>query len=288
MNLTIDTTDVARLRDSLAVFSDRRFAAGLATALTRTAQAARAAAQHEIRDSFDRPTPFTLGQVYARAATAAQLVAAVGVSDAPYTVGYLKPHIFGGERRHKRFEKLLIGAGAMPSDRYAVPGRFARLDAYGNVSRGTIRQILSHLRIEPTEGAASALPLLGRSDKRLLGLSRAARSALAPPDRSDLLGAQARRRRIDSAYRRAGGQYIALPNGRGRLLPGIYRVRATAWGRSAPQPVLVFVRWARYEAGRFDFFYAAHRAAAAALQREMDAAMAEQLRRWQQKYGGPR
>lgn len=268
MSYTVDTSDIERLRASFSVFSDRRFNAGLATALTKTAMAVQAAEQAEMSDVFDRPTKFTLGQVFVRRAEAARLEATVGVSDYPYTVGYLKPHIFGGARRTKGFEKLLIAGGAMRAGMVAVPGRFARLDTNGNISTGQLRQIFSQLRIEPTQGATSVLP-------RILTTDNAATR-------------KAKSRRIKTAYTRAGGQYIALPDGRGKLLPGIYQARQFAAGRAVPRPVMIFVSSAKYEAERFDFFYVGKLAVQRNLNREVNAAMADQMRRWSEKYGAAR
>lgn len=268
MKYSIDTSDIERLRASFSAFSDRRFNAGLATGLTRAAQAVQAAEQAEMRDVFDRPTKFTMGQVFVKRAEAARLEASVGVSDYPYTVGYLKYHVFGGLRRAKRFEKLLVAAGAMRAGMVAVPGRFARLDANGNFSAGQLRQVLSQLRIEPTQGATSALP-------RIMSTDNAATQ-------------KAKARRIKAAYTRAGGQYIALPDGRGRLLPGIYQTRQFAAGRSAPRPVMIFVDGARYEAERFDFFYVGRLALQRNLSREIAAAMDDQVRRWSAAYGAAR
>lgn len=286
MNYTIDTSGLERLRDSFSVFSDRRFRAGLAQAATATAQAVRVDQQREMRDVFDLPTAFTLGQVYVRRADANDLTAEVGISDSPYRVGYLKWHVLGGQRTRKRFEKLLISAGAMPGDRYAVPGKFARLDAYGNLSTGQIRQILSQLRIEPTQGATSALPRITAGDKRLVANARRGSGFVGPLSGSAVKDARARINRVNAAQRKAGGEFVAFPNGRGKLPPGIYQVRATAFGRSDPKPVIVFVTRARYEAGRLDFDYVSQISVAGNLPAQVNAAMADQMRRWRAKYQG--
>lgn len=288
MDFTIDVRDFDRLRDSFEVFSDRRFAAGFATGLTRTVQAVQGDERREIDDVFDRPTEFARRQVYIETASAARLQAEVGVSDAPFTEGFLKPHIFGGGRRRKRFERLLISSGAMPDDMFAVPGKFARLDAYGNLSRGQIGQILSQLRIEPTSGRTSILPRLDARERAAVAKGKAqGLRGLSNAERSDRVGGLAKQRRINAAYRRAGGQYVAFPYGRGRnLLPGIYLIRRTWFGSADPKPVVIFVSHVNYEAERFDFFYVARKGIERHLPPELDAAMADQLRRWRAKYGG--
>jgi hypothetical protein len=168
-------------------------------------------------------------------------------------------------RTPKAFERALMRAGAMPDDMRAVPGKFARLDAFGNISAGQIRQILSQLRIELSSGATSVLPRVLAADNKAT--------------------TKAKQRRIASAYRRAGGQYVAFPRGRGKLRAGIYLVRFSGFGRADPQPVLIFVTKADYETGRYDFHYVSQLSVERNLPAQVDAAMQDQLRRWAAKQG---
>lgn len=281
MNLTIDVSELQRARQGLAGFSSRRLDAALATALTRTALEVRRAQEREMRDVFDRPTKFTLNSLYLKPAQANNLQAEVGIKDdlsQRSPLKWLRWQVRGGQRTPKAFEKLLISAGAMPAGMVAVPGRFAKLDAFGNHSPGQLRQILSQLRIEPTQGATSALPTLGTRDQAALR-DAAAKGARGPVNASAVKDARSKRNRINSAYRRAGGQFVAFPGGRGKLRPGIYQVRATAFGRTDPKPVIIFVARARYEAGRFDFDYVARLVADRSLANNINAALQEQIRR---------
>lgn len=294
MNFTIDTTDLERVRRSFEQFSDRRFAAGLATALTLTGKAVQQAQQAEMQDVFDRPTRWTLGSVYLRPASAARLEAVVGIMDNPFggrpPIKWLRWQIRGGLRTPTGLERRLMAAGAMPDDMRLVPGRFARLDAYGNISTGQIRQILSQLRIELSSGATSALPRVSGADRRLIARARRSSGFVGPISGSALKDARSRVNRVNAAYKRAGGQFVAFPLGRGKLRPGVYQVRdfggASGLGRSDPRPVLIFVSKAQYEAGRYDFDYVSQLAIRRHLPAQIDAAMADQLRRWQRKYGG--
>lgn len=287
MNFTLDNRQVDQLRRSYAAFSDRRFAAGLATALTRTAQAIKQAQQAEMRDVFDRPAPYTLGAVFVDRARADKLEARVGIANAPggrgrAPISWLRWQINGGQRTPKAYERALMRAGALPDDMRTVPGKFARLDAFGNISAGQIRQILSQLRIELSSGATSALPAVSRADRRLAG--QTTRKA-GPAARTDIKVARFKVRRVDSAYKRAGGQFVAFPQGRGKLRAGIYQVRSTGFGRTDPKPVLLFVSSASYEAGRYDFHYVSELAYRRSVDAEIDDAMQDQLRRWAAKQG---
>jgi hypothetical protein len=125
----------------------------------------RFALYEEMEDVFDRPTPFIVpknkkkpgrrgslfveysikdqnGRVYAK-----DLKGVVGSSLTAEEI--LLPHITGQDREHKRFEKALYRIGALPKGWYAVPSEEARLDKYGNLTRGSITQMLSYLQANP-------------------------------------------------------------------------------------------------------------------------------------------
>ncbi|MEO8526340.1 MAG: hypothetical protein ABI460_16560 [Caldimonas sp.] len=230
MRVSIDASQLRGVSQDLRrLAKDAQFAQVLA--LTRTAQAIKAAEVDEMRRVFDRPTPYTLNSMYLKWATKADPEARVGLKDdlqsnvpASYFLG---PNIQGGGRVTTRFERRLQADGAMPKGWFAVPGRFAKLDAYGNLSRGQITQILSQLTKTRVSGYTADISARSRK----------------------------------GAIRRAG-QFIALPSGHGKLLPGIYSVSTPGLGRAArgvgpigrtaPRPVVIFVRAVSYKA-RFDF-----------------------------------
>jgi hypothetical protein len=165
----------------------------------------------------------------------------------------------------KRFEKALKAAGAMPYGWQSVPAAGARLDAYGNMSRGQIAQILSQVGTELTAGYTRTLPRL-RGDED----AKAKRQI------------QNKRRR---AFGRAGGQYVAIPRRKGKLAAGIYLAQArdfgARWGlgRSGRlTPVLIFVRATTYRP-RFDFYGTVQESVAQTLPRHYSQAIAEHAAR---------
>lgn len=176
---------------------------------------------------FDRPTRMTRNAAQYRKATKQKLWAEVYLRDEASggtpPAKYLLPEVEGGERRKKGFEILLQQKGAMPPGMFAIAGAGAQLDQYGNVRPGQVSQILSQL------GA-----------------------------RQDTLQNQtetsAARRR---GKRRRGGEYFALQQKRGRLLPGIYERIATGFG-SAVRSIFIFTRAAAYRP-RFNIFGLAQR-----------------------------
>ncbi len=123
----------------------------LQRAVRDTAFAVRDAEQAEIRRVFDRPTPYTLNGLrirYSRTEIAAtvwlkdELDAGKGIA----ATKYLAAQIDGGARRMKRFESALSRVGVLPAGWRAVPGVGATYDAFGNMSRGQIVQILSYFQ----------------------------------------------------------------------------------------------------------------------------------------------
>lgn len=258
MRLSIDASELRLKIVEPLQGGAQRAATAVAIALTKTAVAVREAERSEMRDVFDRPTPYTLNALYLKPATAANPEARVGFKDDAGQRGalnWLMWHIKGGQRTQTAYEKLLTRAGAMRSDQRAVPGKFARIDQFGNISRGQLVQILSQLRIDTTAGSTRSLPRIDKADN-----AKTARSKAGV---------------IRRAYARAGGQYMALPNGRGKLKPGIYQVRQFANGRADPRPVVIFVTRTQYEAERFDWAYVAQ----TTIKQELPAALSGQLAR---------
>ncbi|HMQ71344.1 MAG TPA: hypothetical protein PKA84_01640 [Rubrivivax sp.] len=264
----VTITGLPELRAKLAQFSDKRFAAAVATALTRTAVKVRHEVQAEAQRSLDKPTPYTMRQLRYVAATAAKPVAAVGfnvaaIQDAFGRVlryedlgpgntsadRYLTPNITGGGRGYKRLEVALKAAGALPDGWYVVPGEGAPRDAYGNVSRGLVVQVLSQLRIQLVAGS----------------------------DRNMSFNA----RRQIAAQRKAGGRFFVIPPG-GRIQPGVYQREFIGRGVT---PIFIFVRSANYRS-RFDFWGVAKRQAAAVLPQEIQRAVGEHIARLTARSGG--
>ena len=99
---------------------------------------------------FDRPKSVTRKGTYLKRSTKSSLTAEVGLkSRAAGSVPvaeYLAANIEGSGRVDKRSETLLRNAGILPAGMQTRPGPDARLDAYGNMSRGQIVQILSYFK----------------------------------------------------------------------------------------------------------------------------------------------
>jgi hypothetical protein len=140
-----------------------RFAASVA--LNKTARLAKDEAVAVMKRSFDRPTPFTLRSLFIKPSTKANLQAMVYVKDqaaggkSKSLAESLGHEFSGGTRIRKRLELWLERAGYISSNEFVVPGAAAKLDQYGNMSRGQIQQILSQLRAgsDPTAFKSSSV-----------------------------------------------------------------------------------------------------------------------------------
>lgn len=217
-----------------------------ALALTRTGQRVKKNLEGQIDQVFDRPTPYTKNSLYLQPATKKALIARVRIKDRSATAkgnaaeDYLEPQVKGGQRRQKRFEKLLSDAGIMPQGWFAVPAKGTPLDSYGNVSQGTIAKILAQLR--------------------------------ASSDTLNREKAAAKKKRNRKAR---GGRYFSVYPGREEtrhLRPGIYERVNFAFG-SAVRPVLIFLETPPTYRKRFPFFEDGMRMASELLPQEFAAAV---------------
>lgn len=107
----------------------------------------------EMKVRYDRPKKWTLNSLFVERPNKADWPA---INAAVYfkefaskgnpAGRYLHPTIAGVSRPHKGFEKALIRANLMNGNEYAVPGKGVKLNQYGNISGGIIKQMLSQLK----------------------------------------------------------------------------------------------------------------------------------------------
>lgn len=112
----------------------------VAAALTDTVRVVSQAETAAIKTAFDSPTPFTQRAVGMTPATKADLKAVVFLKDAQ--AQYLFNEIEGGKRDVKRFEQRF---GAIGGAAVVMPGKGAKLNQYGNISKAQILRIAQDL-----------------------------------------------------------------------------------------------------------------------------------------------
>lgn len=226
----------------------------LRLALNRTAEAVKLAEEREMRDVFDRPTPYTMGALFVRYAKKTALESSVEVKDRAVKAipasKFLRPQIHGGTRKLRRFERAIKHVGVLPIGYAVVPGEAADLDQYGNISRGQIVQILSFFKAFPEVGYSAKM-----SDRRRATLARGNK-------------------------KRYGVIYFSVQHGDANtrhrnMLPGIWKREIHGFG-SRVRPVFIFVKRTSYEP-IFDFGYVAEKTIKKELQPQFDRAFIEAM-----------
>lgn len=211
--------DVSQITRHLSDVAMRQVPFATALALTRTAKFVERKIKEEIPRAFDRPTRFTLNSTWVRPATKSRLWAEVKIKDEAFKsrppIKWLSPQIYGGARRQKAFENLLIRSGKMPAGYYAIPTSAMPTDAQGNASKGQIVKILADLR-------STRDPLQWATDR-----------------------SRGRRRR--SRTKRAQFYFSTWPPNKRtqHLKPGVYLRTELGFGSSI-RPVLLFTPRVRY------------------------------------------
>lgn len=204
------------------------FAAMLA--INKVAARARADVQDNMKRVFDRPTPWVINSLRIKRATRTNLVAELAFKDknsVENSNAMVSPHVFAGARRFKAMESRLMRAGYLPAGWHVVPGGAAKLDAYGNMSRGQISQILNVLGTYQEAGYNKA------NDRT----------------RARLAKGNVKKNTYGFVYwvNPATGQRRAR-----HLQPGVYQRVTTGFGTSL-KPVLIFVPSVNYKK-RLPFF----------------------------------
>lgn len=219
------------------------FAASVA--INNTAKDVQGALSTETR-VFDRPKPLTTKGTYLKRSTKASLTAEVGLKQRMFggpVNEYLLAEVEGGTRAMKRSEILLQRAGILPAGYQTRPGSGARMDSYGNMSRGQIVQILSYFK---TFGGIETSGRNARNKTQSAKLNRSTRS-------------------------RAAVEYFIVPDGYPGLATGVWQRK----GR-AVKPILIFIRPATYRK-RYDFYGVAQKTAKSRLGQHFDAALRRAL-----------
>lgn len=220
----------------------------LSVALNNTAEKAKRAVQAEMPRVFDRPTPWVINSLRVKRSTKTRLEADLDFKDrnsAESSRTMVEPHVYGGKRHFGAMEARLRNIGLIPDGWNAVPGAAARLDAYGNMSKGQISQVLNVL---------GAYTESGYNKANAKTVSRLAKGNVKK-----------------NVY---GFVYWVNPVGSKskakHLPPGVYQRVATGFGSSL-KPVLIFVNGAAYKK-RLDFYGIAQRTIETQLPIEFNAA----------------
>lgn len=145
-------TDAKQLAENMDAAVVRQLPFAFALASTRMGQRIKRTEYETMQRVFDRPTRWTLNSLMLKPGSKADPNAYVWFRDwAPKgtpAARYLLPQVYGGERSAKRSEVLLRRQGLIGQNQFITPGKRAKLDRYGNISRGQMQKVLSNLRAQ--------------------------------------------------------------------------------------------------------------------------------------------
>jgi hypothetical protein len=228
MQIKIDISGLDQVRKAMEYLPKKAKYAAVKS-MNTSMEWAQTSVRKEMRNVFDRPTPWVLNSLrikYAKPITLTAELAFKDINSVTSSSTMVLPHVDGGQRRFKAMEARLMGIGLMPSGYNAVPGGAAKLDANGNMSRGQISQLLNVLGTYTESGFNKA------------NLNTRARLAKG----------NAKKNIYGFAYwvNPVGGKQSK------HLQPGVYQRVVTGFGTSL-KPILIFIKQARYKK-RLDFY----------------------------------
>ena len=258
--LTVKIEGLEELKRKLSAMP-RKVEIATQRALLKTATAVKDAEVKEMGRVFNKPTRWTLGAMKVKATKKMEVEVGILDPDGYYkrAASYLGTQVGGGQRRVKAMEKSLQSRYLMPAGWFTVPGEGAKMDAYGNMSVGQIRQILSWFdAAENWAGSTQNMGFAGREKRR-----KGTRKSYG----FEYFVVQPGARR---SYQLKSGK-----TGNHSMQPGIYMRTLTGFG-SAIKPVMIFVKGARYQV-RFNFEKVARDTANAMMQAEFDKAIQLEL-----------
>ncbi len=232
-------------------------------AVNRTAAQVKRELEKQMPNYIDRPTPYTLRSLridvsYLKHPISGgrNLEATIRYKDKSDAgkgnpaANFMLPQVEGGKRVLKGFESGLRRVGVLPNGMYIVPGEACPLDAYGNIPRSLIVQIMSYFK-------ATRNDITWMKDKRKASLKKGTKKQIG----------------IDYIVSYGPGTW----SGRQHLLAGIYKREYHFGKRTRVRPIMMFVKEPSYQK-RFPFNEIAKKIVDQNLKQNFEEAMNEAIR----------
>lgn len=139
--------DIKEAQRALDVVSKRQIPFATTLMLNALAGSTKKRIETDIKRNLDRPTNYAQRMIGIKYANKSNLTSQVNVvGTASRGQEKVLGHLFsGGHRSGKGFEGTLVSKGIMPRGMYAMPGEGAPLDAFGNIRRSFISQLIGYL-----------------------------------------------------------------------------------------------------------------------------------------------
>lgn len=139
--------NIGQVRRQFESFARRELTLAIRDSLNETAEDALDAIQQHMRQTFDRPTRWTLNAFWVRKAGRGNLVALIEEKTAARSRFYLKVQHRGGVRPSTGMESLFKDQLRYPGVIHGItPAQAARLNAHGNLYPGDVQRIISSVK----------------------------------------------------------------------------------------------------------------------------------------------
>lgn len=146
---SFDSQAISFVSEELKQLEKEQLPFATSYAINTVARKVRDAEKEEIKRVFDEPTRWTVNSIFINPSSKNDLEAVVWLKDwAPKgtpAADYLQPHIQGGPRQLKRYEKALKRKGMLKAGEYTVPANTFKKNRYGNISQGQYTKMLSNV-----------------------------------------------------------------------------------------------------------------------------------------------
>lgn len=144
------SVDTRQFETTLQGWERQQLPFATSVAINRVGLKVKNAIKGTMQVSFNNPTPYTLNSLMLIPSTKSNLTAVVKFKDSSSNgtpqSSFLSPEVFGGVRAAKPSELLMQAKGVLPSGMGWVPGAGAKLDAYGNMSRSQIFNVMAAIK----------------------------------------------------------------------------------------------------------------------------------------------
>jgi hypothetical protein len=207
-NTSVKIGGIEEIKKGLSSLEKDQFPFAMQNAINGLSQAVLNEERALLKREIDRPTPYSQNALKIKYATKTKLEGGVLFKDPPSlspNQHYLYPNVEAQPRGFKKFEALLLANNIIPKGYKAIPGKDTLLDAYGNVPRSTITEIINWFKLNPAKTNSTNTVKKKKGTKKKYGYD-----------------------------------YIYIKERIRKLSPGIYKVTTTPFGTSI-RSVFIFV-----------------------------------------------
>lgn len=141
--MRIEVGNLPEVQHVLQNLASEQIPYAISVAINNTCYKVMQGERAEIKNAFDRPTPFVVRGIRYEKSSKRNLTARVYAAETTRKV--FEAHVFGGNRGIKTFEGIMRRLGILPDGRFVVTASGSKLNAYGNIQHKQLNNILDAL-----------------------------------------------------------------------------------------------------------------------------------------------